>query len=293
MAESTDDSDESLESASNAGSEKRVEDKVSSIEAKAVTPKHETQNMETHAQHLHHAPGKKFWHYFYEFLMLFLAVFCGFMAENLREHVIEQRREKQYVKSFIEDLKSDIGNYERQIRYRTISQQRADSLIIFLLSPERNKHVDSIYVCAERMGRGNLFLYNDRTIQQLKNSGGMRLIRHQGASDLIMQYDQLVKDMQQKELIREEIVTRFREISSYVLDAAVFYSMADTSSEMSINRPKGNLKLFSDNPETINRLCYWANRFRIANRQVIVNQTDLENSAIRIMEFLKKVYKLD
>ena len=225
--------------------------------------------------------------------MLFLAVFCGFLAENLREHFVEQRREKQYIKSFIEDLKSDISNYNRQMRLRTISQKRADSLIILLLSPERNKHVDSIYVCVERVGRGNLFFYSDRTIQQLKNSGDMRLIKSQTASNLIMQYDQLVRDMQHFELIREEILNRFREVSSYILDAAIFYSMTDTSSEMSINRPKGNSKLFSDNPETINRLCYWANRFRIINRQVIVNQTDLKSSAIRIMEFLKKVYKLE
>jgi hypothetical protein len=247
--------------------------------------------MEVHAHS--HTPRKKWTHYFWEFLMLFLAVFCGFLAENQREHLIEHNREKQFIKSFIEDSKSDISNYNRQIRFRTISQARADSLIILLLSPERNKHVDSIYVCVERVGRGNLFFYNDRTIQQLKNSGGMRLIRNQTASNLIMQYDQMVRDMQHFELIREEILTKFRETSSYVLDAAIFYSMTDTSSEMSINRPKGNSKLFSDNPETINRLCYWANRFRIANQQVIVKQTDLKNSAIRIMEFLRKVYKLD
>jgi len=247
--------------------------------------------MEVH--HHTQTPRKKWTHYLWEFLMLFLAVFCGFLAENLREHFIEQRREKQYVISFIEDLKSDISNYNRQIRYRTISQNRADSLVILLLSPERNKHVDSIYVCVERVGRGNLFFYSDRTIQQLKNSGDMRLIRNQVASNLIMQYDQLVRDMQHFELIREEILTRFRETSSYILDAAIFYSMTDTSSEMSINKPKGNSKLFSDNPETINRLCYWANRFRIANQQVIVKQTDLKNSAIRIMEFLRKVYKLE
>jgi hypothetical protein len=247
--------------------------------------------MEVH--HHTQTPRKKWTHYLWEFLMLFLAVFCGFLAENLREHFIEQRREKQYVISFIEDLKSDISNYNRQIRYRTISQNRADSLVILLLSPERNKHVDSIYVCVERVGRGNLFFYSDRTIQQLKNSGDMRLIRNQVASNLIMQYDQLVRDMQHFELIREEILTRFRETSSYILDAAIFYSMIDTSSEMSINKPKGNSKLFSDNPEIINRLCYWANRFRIANQQVIVKQTDLKNSAIRIMEFLRKVYKLE
>ena len=39
--------------------------------------------------------------------MLFLAVFCGFLAENQREHFVEHNREKQYMRSLIEDLETD------------------------------------------------------------------------------------------------------------------------------------------------------------------------------------------
>jgi hypothetical protein len=46
--------------------------------------------MEVHA-HTHTA-RKKWTHYFWEFLMLFLAVFCGFLAENYREHYVEHQR---------------------------------------------------------------------------------------------------------------------------------------------------------------------------------------------------------
>ncbi len=50
--------------------------------------KTETSNMEVH-HHTHPAHGKKTWKaYFWEFLMLFLAVFCGFLAEYQLEHVI-------------------------------------------------------------------------------------------------------------------------------------------------------------------------------------------------------------
>jgi len=42
--------------------------------------------MEVH-QHAH-TPRKKWTHYFWEFLMLFLAVFCGFLAEYKLEHTI-------------------------------------------------------------------------------------------------------------------------------------------------------------------------------------------------------------
>ena len=63
--------------------------------------------METHAHHLHKAPGKKFSHYFFEFLMLFFAVFAGFLAENWREHIAEHQRAREYAKALAEDLAAD------------------------------------------------------------------------------------------------------------------------------------------------------------------------------------------
>ena len=64
--------------------------------------------MEVHA-HTHTA-RKKWTHYFWEFLMLFLAVFCGFLAEYQLEHKIEKEREKVYMNSLYQDLKSDTLN---------------------------------------------------------------------------------------------------------------------------------------------------------------------------------------
>ena len=61
--------------------------------------------MEVHA-HTHTA-RKKWPHYFWEFLMLFLAVFCGFLAENQREHMIENKRENKFMASLIYDLRQD------------------------------------------------------------------------------------------------------------------------------------------------------------------------------------------
>jgi hypothetical protein len=61
--------------------------------------------MEVHAHS--HTPRKKWTHYFWEFIMLFLAVFCGFLAEYQLEHKIERDRAKELAKSFYEELKSD------------------------------------------------------------------------------------------------------------------------------------------------------------------------------------------
>src|SRR5436190_4074040 len=73
--------------------------------------------MEVHA-HTHSA-RKKWTHYFWEFLMLFLAVFCGFLAENIREHMIEVNRSQQYIHSLYEDLQSDTLKLANTINYNT------------------------------------------------------------------------------------------------------------------------------------------------------------------------------
>jgi len=73
--------------------------------------------METHAHHLHKAPGQGWKHYLFEFLMLFIAVFCGFLAENWREHILDGKREKQYIKSFYEDLTADEHDLQLNIEF--------------------------------------------------------------------------------------------------------------------------------------------------------------------------------
>jgi len=65
--------------------------------------------MEVH--HHPHAEKKKWTHYFWDFLMLFLAVTLGFFVENQREHVVERERATQYAKALVRDLEKDLLRY--------------------------------------------------------------------------------------------------------------------------------------------------------------------------------------
>jgi hypothetical protein len=59
-----------------------------------------------HHPDLHHKK-KNFKEYFLEFLMIFLAVTLGFFAENIREHLSDSAKEKEYIESLVQDLKLD------------------------------------------------------------------------------------------------------------------------------------------------------------------------------------------
>ena len=147
--------------------------------------------MEVHAHT--HTERKKFTHYLWEFLMLFLAVFCGFLAENQREYMIEHQREKEYIRSFVEDLKQDTAQLKKIIISFQEKLHFKDSLLEELGNPNIFKSSSRAYYFFEMSRHFPDFIYTDRTIQQLKNSGGMRLLRNKSVSDSIVDYDSKVR----------------------------------------------------------------------------------------------------
>ena len=86
--------------------------------------------MEVHAHS--HTPRKKWTHYFWEFLMLFLSVFCGFLAENEREHYVERTRAKEYAGLLYQDLKNDSVYFNEVLTNQVSMLQHADSLLAIL-----------------------------------------------------------------------------------------------------------------------------------------------------------------
>ena len=105
--------------------------------------------MEVH--HHAHTARKKWTHYFWEFLMLFLAVFCGFMAENFREHQIEHKREKKYAASLLEDLKKDTADLTSDIPFWNRYISRMDTAQMEIRKPVALRNHLLLYRCVAYM----------------------------------------------------------------------------------------------------------------------------------------------
>ncbi len=145
--------------------------------------------MEVH--HHAHTARKKWTHYFWEFFMLFLAVFCGFLAENQREHFVEHRREKTYMRSLVVDLQKDTGWISSMSSLNNELMLGLDSLVVALDTANFSdkKQLNNIYALYYSWGSTPHYVkFSNRTISQLQAAGGMRLIRKQEVSDSIMFY---------------------------------------------------------------------------------------------------------
>ena len=113
--------------------------------------------MEVH--HHTHTPRKKWSHYFWEFFMLFLAVFFGMIAEYKLEHIIEHQREKKYIRSLIKDVELDIASLQSSYENRELQITYFDSLKSLLKDGYVNK-MNDFYFYARQITRYTNFQYH-------------------------------------------------------------------------------------------------------------------------------------
>ncbi len=243
--------------------------------------------METHANHIQKAPGKGWRHYLFEFLMLFLAVFCGFLAENIREQGVESKNEKQYMKSLWLDLQTDTASLRRISSGFNESNRRINRLILLLKGSRRNDFTCEIYWLAMSIPLADKLPQPDsKTFEQLKSSGNLRLIRNRELLDKIgayyKRYDQMMTAGPGQMLFqnRHDLYLFTYEL----FDMAVFQKLFRAG----FNRDSCNEKtvLLSNDPMVINKIC--ARYFYIQMTRSIILSDWVEKSFLRQADLLLK-----
>lgn len=145
--------------------------------------------MEVH--HSQHPTHKKKWHeYLLEFLMLFLAVFLGFLAENFREHQVEKRKTKEFMHTMVGNLRYDSTRCANNFKNNEELQEFLDSFRVDLSSAIKgNINTNKLYYDYLRIGKGLSYAaFNTSALTQLQSSGTLRLIKNDELTNEIMDY---------------------------------------------------------------------------------------------------------
>ena len=150
-----------------------------------------------HHPELPHGEKKRFKEYLLEFLMIFLAVTMGFIAENIREHFSDTSKEGEYIQSFVKNLDVDTLRLKQAITETNTQNKGIDSLRKISKDKLSQLQVqDSLFACTSRyLFYANNFRDDDITLTQLRNAGGYRLIRNKDVPDSIASYESRVKDL--------------------------------------------------------------------------------------------------
>ena len=138
--------------------------------------------------HTHtHTARKKWTHYLWEFLMLFLAVFAGFLAENQREHIVEHQREKKFALRLLSDLKEDSSFLNKRIaRLEDRKIKYADFL--FVMTGPASSSSFRVMEAFNPLLRTYKSQFTTTTYNQMKASGSLRYIEDDTLTTLLQRY---------------------------------------------------------------------------------------------------------
>lgn len=170
-----------------------------------------------HHPDLHHKE-KKFKEYFLEFIMIFLAVTLGFIAENIRESISKHQSAKSFASSMIEDLKTDTSQLNSYISYSTYAMNNVDTFMN-LLSSNAPTNIPSgkLYWYGLYGGAHDIFISNDATFQQMKSSGSISFFKPKLANE-VAKYDRLCRQMQASDEAKREIYTEVRKARAMIFE---------------------------------------------------------------------------
>jgi hypothetical protein len=249
--------------------------------------------MEVHAHT--HTSRKKWTHYLWEFLMLFLAVFCGFLAENFREHQVEKHRAKQYVLSFYEDLKKDTTRLGKVLE---VENKKIESLSHLKNCYDSLVINPTVTTCLFEIIKNSAFnnpgVLTDRTLKQLANAGGYRLLEKEDA-DSIIGYDNASSafvsfNLTAYQEAQDNVRTTFNSAIDFTANTELYSNVTASNSEY-VSVMKTPL-LFSNDKALLNK--YFNELFQylrviVGHRNRIIS---LKEKATGLILFFKQEYHL-
>lgn len=157
-------------------------------------------------------PKRKWTSYFKEFLMLFLAVFAGFMAENYRDKLTEEAWAKELAINLYEELKADSAIVEIKTENRIKQEKALQELMQYF---EDSSLTDVSKKFAVNFSYGISFrtpsLFEPRTVilDQLKNSGSLRYFRNRELQKLIGDLSVAIYNINDRQRLETDVRKEF------------------------------------------------------------------------------------
>ena len=229
--------------------------------------------------------------------MLFLAVFCGFLAEYQLEHKIERDREKDYMKGMLDDLSEDTIRINEVFGFAKLMSKGLDSLKQYLYNTNStDKNVHEIYRQYGMHLRRVSVQFSDQTAIQLRNSGQLRLVRKKEVTNQISVYWKMTGQI---ERIQERMELDMNEIAlmgDNIINANFLgvYSERDSLSGIRFIEVLPGAEIMTKDKNILINLANKVSRLkRRIDNFYFNNLSHQKGLAVDLIELIKKEYHLE
>jgi len=283
------------------------EQAIESTQPQTQNSQPKIENMEVH-KHPHHVTHKKKWgEYVLEFFMLFLAVFLGFVAENIRETSVEHEHEKQFAIELYSEFYADSIGFTQKLNARFDKENDCDYLYSYIKDSsltELPKAFYPAYTIVFYLINSYTFEPKDGVLSQLKSSGSLRYFKDPALQKLFGDISVAINNVryrneQEYQFFANPVkpfilqhydfkwVDNVRKMNpnAKYLDLLNFYNKSDTLIKANI------LNLPTFNREEATNMIMFYKTMLVSSRTLQMN--DYIKTNAKILEVLRKDYHLE
>ena len=211
----------------------------------------------------------------------------GFIAENVREHIADNNKGKEYMHSMYQDLKADTLELNRIIQYKTADIIYFDSLFYLFQSKTFKANTRDVYYYMRIMPRQNFFYRVDGTNKQLENAGGYRLVNKRAIVDSLHAYTRIYNELKDLENLEQENANLLRTKIFKICDGFVFDKMIEGEN---IKRLSENFPLLQFTDENLNEFHIAANSLKRGRMFENILMKLLQRKAKNLMHLIADEY---
>ena len=240
--------------------------------------------MEVHAHT--HTERKKWTHYFWEFLMLFLAVFCGFLAENQREHMVEHKREEKFVKRLLSDLGEDSVFLNKRIGRLEDRKKKYVDFLSVMTGPRPSSSFDIMKAFSELL-KSYKSQFTTTTYDQMKASGSLRYIEDDTLTTKLQRYYEIV--IPRASVDADGVDKLFEDyVVPYMIKHFRFQKLIDSSTVLT----EPEAEIFNRTPETDQEFINIMGVYQGACDGLLKQQKPALEACKKLFDMIKKEYHL-
>jgi len=229
----------------------------------------------------------------FEFLLVFVAVFLGFWADSWREKINDEERERQYILSMYYDLKSDTSNFNLNLAKTNEVSNNMHKIVSLLSSTARFDSSLSIYRYARSITYNAPFYQpNQRTYEQMKFAGDLRLVRSIAISDSITSYyNSLIWILTQNYYIRQRLGD-YMGAAENIFDGNSFMAILENKTDTELLNTIPNSKYVTTDSLLFNKLYVRTQYFYGACKVTAVSANEALRKSTNLLKLLKDKYKI-
>jgi hypothetical protein len=225
-----------------------------------------------------------------EIVLVVIGILIALQINNWNQSQAERKVEKEYITSLLEDIATDTTNIQIAIKNNEIRIQYLDSLasICFNYSSEGMNDPKLYELYKISLRHPDFVTPTERTLAQLKNAGGMRLLKNKNSVNVIIDYEDYFKKLINQQVWYESMLSSLVEAGIPNFNYKFF-----PKTKEGYNQPFfKTAKIISEDRQAIIELGNRADTYSNITRGYVILLQQGKQKAIHVMQVLEDNFNI-